>query len=133
MPAAAGEQSAEVGKSRDSADTTEQIEVYRARHRGVDVYLLDSGRTRSKRAIYTYTAEEEREDPRRRKGTGHWDAHYLNLILQRGVLELARIAGPPDVFHCHDGHSAFLPAILRECSPYREELGFTPVLLNQFR
>jgi starch synthase len=27
------------------------------------------------------------------------------------------------VFHCHDGHAAFLPAILQVCSPYREELG----------
>ena len=100
----------------------EHVEVFHASHQGADVYLLDSPRTRNKRAIYTYTAEEEGEDPRRRRGTGHWDAHYLNLILQRGALELARIVGPPDVFHCHDGHSAFLPAILKECSPFREEL-----------
>ncbi len=106
-----------------AASDIEHVEVYRCRHQGVDVYLLDSPRTRGKRSIYTYTAEEERGDPRRRKGKGHWDAHYLNLILQRGSLELARAVGPPDVFHCHDGHSAFLPAILKVCSPYREELG----------
>jgi starch synthase len=105
-----------------AADDIEPVEVYRLRRRGVDVYLLDSPRTRSKRAIYTYTAEEEREDPRRRKGTGHWDAHYLNLLLQRGALELARVVGAPEVFHCHDGHAAFLPAILKNCSPFREEL-----------
>jgi len=133
MPADAGA-SADAGvpaadAARESGDI-EHVEVFHLRRLGVDVYLLDSARTRSKRAIYTYTAGEEREDPRRRKGTGHWDAHYLNLILQRGALELARIAGPPDVFHCHDGHSAFLPAILRACSPYREELGGCRALIT---
>jgi starch synthase len=96
----------------------------------VDVYLLDSPRTRSKRAIYTFTAEEEQEDPRKRRGTGHWDAHYLNLILQRGALELARKVNSPDVFHCHDGHSAFLPAMLELCSPYREELRDSRALIT---
>lgn len=127
MPVDAGGETADA--ERDAGDTaagsageSEHVEVFRSLRQGVEVYLLDSPRTRSKRAIYTYTAEEEREDPRRRKGKGHWDAHYLNLILQRGALELARIVGPPDVFHCHDGHSAFLPAILKRCSPYREEL-----------
>jgi starch synthase len=116
MPAETGVESAQ------AAGNVEQVEVFRARRQGVDVYLLDSPRTRSKRAIYTYTAEEEREDPRRRKGTGHWDAHFLNLMLQRGALELAGIVGAPEVFHCHDGHAAFLPAILKNCSPYREDL-----------
>ena len=109
-------------RTRPDTPGVEHVEVYLARRQGAEVYLLDSRRTRNKRAIYTYTDEDEREDPRRRRGTGHWDAHYLNLILQRGALELARIAGPPDVFHCHDGHAAFLPAILKECSPYREQL-----------
>jgi starch synthase len=107
---------------QNGTEGVETVEVFRTRRDGVEVFLLDSPRTRSKRAIYTYTAEEEREDPRRRKGTGHWDAHFVNLILQRGALELARTVGPPDVFHCHDGHSAFLPAILRMCAPYCEEL-----------
>jgi starch synthase len=126
-PADAGVPAADA--AREAGDI-EHVEVFHLRRLGVDVYLLDSARTRSKRAIYTYTAEEEREDPRRRKGTGHWDAHYLNLILQRGALELARITGPPDVFHCHDGHSAFLPAILGACSPYREELGKCRALIT---
>ena len=101
---------------------TERVEVFRCRHQGVSVYLLDCPHTRGKRAIYTYTGEDEKEDPQKRKGSGHWDAHHINLILQRGALELALVLGPPDVFHCHDGHSAFLPAIMRNCSDYREAL-----------
>lgn len=108
----------------------ERVEVFRCRHQGAAVYLLDCPRTRSKRAIYTYTGEEEKEDPRKRKGSGHWDAHHINLILQRGALELALALGPPDVFHCHDGHSAFLPAIMRNCSAYREELKDSRALIT---
>jgi len=40
----------------------ERVEVFRCRHQGAAVYLLDCPRTRSKRAIYTYTGEEEKED-----------------------------------------------------------------------
>lgn len=108
----------------------EPVEVYHLKRDGVDVYLLDSPRTRSKRAIYTYTAEEESQDPRKRKGTGHWDAHHLNLLLQHGALKLATIREAPDVFHCHDGHSAFLPAILKTSSPFREKLKHSLALIT---
>jgi starch synthase len=102
-----------------SPPAPELVEVYRLRRDGVEVFLLDSARTRAKRDVYTYTAADERENPYQKKGTGHWDAHHLNLTLQRGALELARRArrlgwpGPPAILHCHDGHAAFLPAILR--------------------
>ncbi len=93
----------------------EEIEVYSLRREGERIFLLDSARTRSKRSVYTYTAEDEKEDPHKLPGSGHWDAHHLNLILQRGALELARcFKEKPAVFHCHDGHSAMLPAIMRE-------------------
>jgi len=96
----------------------ELVEVYRLYRDGVEVFLLDSARARAKRDVYTYTAADELENPYQKKGTGHWDAHHLNLTLQRGALELARRArrlgwpGPPAILHCHDGHAAFLPAIL---------------------
>jgi len=106
----------------------ETVQVLGCRRDGVQIFLLDSERTRLKRAVYTYTAEDERENRYRRRGTGHWDAHHLNLTLQRGALELARscrAAGwgrPPALFHCHDGHGAFLPALLRRSARYRWRL-----------
>ncbi len=102
-----------------SPPAVELVEVYRLWRDGVEVFLLDSARARAKRNVYTYTAADERENPYQKKGTGHWDAHHLNLTLQRGAMELARRArrlgwpGPPAILHCHDGHAAFLPAILR--------------------
>jgi starch synthase len=109
-------------ENRASPLAVETVEVYSCGLKGVPVFLLDSPRTRSKRAIYTYTAEDEHEDPYKKKGTGHWDAHHINLILQRGALELALRLGGPDVFHCHDGHSAFLPAMMKGVARYREKL-----------
>jgi starch synthase len=93
----------------------EPIRVYSGHKNGVRLLLVDSPRYAALRDVYTYTAEDEREDHRRKKGTGHWDSHQLNLILQRAALETARALGEmPGVFHCHDGHTSFLPAIMRE-------------------
>ncbi len=114
----------------------ETVEVYRLLRDGVELFLLDSARTRAKRDVYTYTAADELENPYRKKGTGHWDAHHLNLTLQRGTLELARRArrlgwpAPPAILHCHDGHAAFLPAILRLDPAYRHSLRRTRALLT---
>lgn len=89
----------------------------------VRLLLVDSPRFADKRDVYTWTAEDERDDRHRRKGTGHWDAHHMNLILQRAALDAAaRGASAPEVIHCHDGHAAFLPAIAREDSRFARRL-----------
>jgi starch synthase len=93
----------------------EPVTVREAPAGQVRLLLVDSPRFAAKRDVYTWTAEDERENQHKRKGTGHWDVHHLNLLLQRGALEAAVALGePPAVFHCHDGHAAFLPAIARE-------------------
>jgi len=104
----------------------EIIHVHTIRIEGVDVYLLSSNRTREKRNIYTYTAEDQKENPYKVKGTGHWDAHEMNLLLQRGAAELAlAMDSIPDIVHCHDGHSSFLPAICREIPRYQKRFAST--------
>ena len=97
----------------------EPVKVHEARMDGVRLLLVDSPRYAVLRDVYTYTADDERENHWRKKGTGHWDFHQLNMILQRAALETSLAIGEvPDVFHCHDGHTAFLPAILRESPRY---------------
>ena len=84
---------------------------------------MDSPRFADKRGVYVYTAEDEAENQHRKRGTGHWDALQMNLILQRSALESALALGEvPDVFHCHDGHTAFLPALLRTDGRFVERL-----------
>jgi len=93
----------------------EPVTVREGRAGAVRLLLLDSPRFADKRDVYTWTADDERGNQHRRKGSGHWDVHHLNLLLQRGALEAAvRLGERPAVFHCHDGHAAFLPAIARE-------------------
>jgi starch synthase len=114
----------------------ETVEVVSCRHGGVQIFLLDTARIRLTRDVYTYTAEDERGNQYRRRGTGHWDAHHINLTLQRGALELARrsrAAGwrsPPALFHCHDGHAGFLPALLRLASRYCRRLARSRALIT---
>jgi len=117
-------------ENQRSAAAEERVEVYRLRRGRVTVYLLDSPRTAAKRGLYTYTGADETEDPEKRRGTGHWDAHHLNLILQRGALELALAEGAPDLFHCHDGHAALLPVLLREHPRYAQALGASRALIT---
>lgn len=51
---------------------------------------------------------------------GHHDFFAMNLLLQKAALELMIVLGEkPDIIHCHDGHTAVLPAILRETPGYR--------------
>ena len=93
----------------------EPVQVYETQQNGVRLLLVDSPRYAALRDVYTYTPEDEQEDHWRKKGTGHWDFHQLNMTLVRAALESALALGEiPDVFHCHDGHTAFLPALLRE-------------------
>jgi starch synthase len=86
---------------------------------GVRILLVDSPRFADKRGVYTYTAADEKDDKHRKRGTGHWDFNQMNAILVRAALEGAlRLDEAPTVFHCHDGHAALLPAMLRESPRY---------------
>jgi starch synthase len=114
----------------------ETVEVLRFRRDGVQIFLLDTERTRLKRDVYTYTAADEAENQYQKRGSGHWDAHHLNLTLQRGALELARRCRAvgwgraPALFHCHDGHCAFLPALLKQAARYRWRLRRSRALIT---
>lgn len=99
---------------KENAFFEEEVKVFAAERGGVRFLFVDSPRFADKRGVYVYTAEDEAENHYRRRGTGHWDFLQMNMILQRSALESALVLGEaPDVFHCHDGHTAFLPALLR--------------------
>jgi len=102
---------------------SEPLDIREGRAGAVRLLLVDSPRFANKRDVYTWTADDEREDHHKRKGHGHWDVHHLNLLLQRGALDAALAGGrAPDIVHCHDGHAAFLPAIAREDPRYAAPL-----------
>lgn len=108
-------------QEKRNALVDEEVRVHSRLLAGVRILLVDSPRYAALRDVYTYTAKDEAENHWRKRGTGHWDAHQLNVLLQKSAIEAARALGEkPSIFHCHDGHTAFLPALLREDPALRE-------------
>ncbi len=100
----------------------------------VTIYLIDAGRFREKRSIYTYTGEDEAENPFNRQGDGHFDYFAMNVLLQKAAAALMiSLKETPDIIHCQDGHTAILPAIIRETEGYRHffrKTGFVVTIHN---
>ncbi|MEZ0328497.1 MAG: glycogen/starch synthase [Dissulfuribacterales bacterium] len=92
---------------------------------GVYVVLVEADRFAEKHGVYTYTAEEEANEPWKRKGEGHFDYFAMNVLLQKAALSFCVLKGiKPNVIHCHDGHTALTPAMARILT------GFAPYFLN---
>jgi starch synthase len=98
----------------------ERVAVWYTKIKKVNIYLLDAERFEEKLDVYTYSAKEERMQPWQKKGEGHFDYFAMNILLQKASLDLMMLIGArPDVIHCHDGHTAVLPAMLTELPGYR--------------
>ncbi len=98
----------------------EEMRVWTAKQNRVNIYLLDADRFREKKHVYTYTAEEEERFSWQKEGEGHIDYFAMNILLQKGAIDLMLILNAhPDVIHCHDGHTAVLPAMISEHSGLR--------------
>jgi starch synthase len=101
-------------------DRREEVTLWKKRLHGVVIYLVDADRYREKNSIYTYTAEDEAKNPYQVQGSGHFDYFAMNVLLQKAALDLMIILNKkPDIIHCQDGHTAILPAMLREGTGYR--------------
>ncbi|MCG2823632.1 MAG: glycogen/starch synthase, partial [Desulfobulbaceae bacterium] len=84
------------------------------------IYLIDAARYLEKKSVYTYTAEDEALDPLHHQGSGHFDYFAMNVLLQKAAAALMiRLKERPEIIHCHDGHTAILPAMLREAEGFR--------------
>lgn len=98
----------------------EEVSIWTKKMKGVQIYLLDAKRFREKMGVYTYTAEEEAAHAWQKQGNGHFDYFAMNILLQKATLALLILLNHrPDIIHCHDGHGATLPAMMRELPGYR--------------
>lgn len=110
----------EVDMNYPGRERREEISVWQRNIRGVTVYLLDSKRFTEKHGVYTYTAEEEEQKSWQQAGAGHFDYFAMNILLQKAALALLILLDfRPDIIHCHDGHAATLPAMMRENEGWR--------------
>ncbi len=105
----------EVDLNYPDEERREEVRVWRARINRATLYLIDAERFREKQNVYTYTAEEEGNFSWQKMGEGHIDYFAMNILLQKAAIDLMVLLGArPDVIHCHDGHTAVLPAIISE-------------------
>ena len=99
----------------------EEVSLWEGEINGVRIFLIEADRYAEKLGIYTYTEEEEKREPWKKKGMGHFDYFAMNILLQKTALCAAiRLREQPDIMHCHDGHTACTPALAREIMGLRD-------------
>lgn len=81
--------------------------------------FIDSEIFTEKKDIYTYCTEEldyfrkKLHRPDLKKGDGYIDSHEMNVLFQKAVYCYGlRHHTAPYVLHCHDAHTALLPAFI---------------------
>lgn len=110
----------EVDMNYAAEERREQVAVWQRMMNGVQVFLVEADRFAAKRGVYTYTEIDEQEVAWQRAGGGHFDYFAMNVLLQKVALDLMILLEErPDVIHCHDGHAATLPAMMRENAGWR--------------
>ncbi len=112
-------------------ERTEKVEVFQLIDKRVKVYGLLSERFSEKNDVYVYREEDEQLEAWKVKGSGHQDYFAMNILLQKGALELImHLNEKPDVIHCHDGHTAVLPAMIDELPGYKTYFRSTGSVLS---
>ena len=105
----------EVELNYPDEERLESVQVWVAKQDRVNIYLIDTERFNEKQNVYTYTAEEEKSFSWQKTGEGHIDYFAMNILLQKAAIDLMILLDAhPDIIHCHDGHTAVLPAMISE-------------------
>jgi starch synthase len=101
-------------------DREERVRVWHRVQEKVSIYLLEAERFLEKSGVYTYTRQEQQRESWKIQGSGHFDYFAMNVLLQKAALDLMILLDErPQIVHCHDGHTAITPALMRECPGYR--------------
>ncbi len=85
--------------------STEHAEVFRARMNGsrVDVYLIESRKYFDRDGIY--------DDPLTREGYPDNMERFI-FFMKAGLELICKLGMPVDIIHCHDSHTALVPAMI---------------------
>lgn len=77
-----------------------------------------------KEGIYTYTENEQNQNPEHIKGHGHCDSLFLDILFQKAITQYYKIifeqknkSQLPDIIHCQDASTACIPSLIKiECA-----------------
>ncbi len=104
----------------------EEVLVWKYQDGRVVLYCLESQRFEEKNDVYVYSSADQEQEEWKKTGTGHYDYFAMNILLQKGAVELIMyLDQKPDLIHCHDGHAAVLPAMINELAGYRSYFRLT--------
>lgn len=99
------------------------ITIYYKLHNGVKLNLIDFPSVSDKKSVYTYTAQDERNNPEFKRGEGFYDSDLINIIFQLAFLKyITEFLDTPDVINLHDGHTGLVPLIIKSNKYYRDKL-----------
>ena len=98
----------------------------------VEIILVDSEVFSEKNGVYTYTEEDELQNPENTRGTGFKDEALVDVIHQKAVVLYKNLSGErPDIIQCHDGCTAFIPALFHyDKNPGEEKCSFIVTIHN---
>lgn len=80
------------------------------------VVLINHPSFSSKEGVYTYTEHEQSINPALKKGEGHSDLIFKDILFQKAVCEYAKAISDkdiPHIIHCQDASTAVLPAFVK--------------------
>lgn len=121
----------EVAMNYVGQERVERVRVWHRFQDRVQLHLLEAERFLEKGGIYTYTRQEQQRESWKTQGAGHYDYFAMNILLQKAALDLLILLGErPQIIHCHDGHTAVTPALMRECSGYRHYFRSTAAVVT---
>jgi len=104
---------------------TQQVNFYKAICTDGDfnVVFVDHPSFAEKEAVYTYTEHEQALNPEHKKGSGHEDCLFMDVLFQKAIYEYMRKIPKselPEILHCQDASTATLPAFVAQNNSFKK-------------
>ena len=101
----------------------ELVKYYKAdcKDGGFSVVFVNHKCFYEKEAVYTYTEHEQQLNPEHKKGEGHKDSLFMDVLFQKAVCEYGKRiprSEIPEILHCQDASTAMIPGFIRSVKAF---------------